>query len=223
MSVALQERIAEGVDTAIKHGKELVRLFLEHPDDFGSGFAGLTFDRLAPNESDHWNAADLVAVTLLDVRVRPSGVRALLEHQSNDFNEMLSAIRTDIELWSDSTNARADALDKARALYTRLEKLSGVGPVTASKLLARKRPRLVPIRDRVINKRLGLELGDEFWRPLGEVLARNDRVARIRDMLPPGHSELSELRALDVALWMLGSNSKAARKARDVAGIPADA
>lgn len=214
--------IAQGIDKALKHGGKLVQLFLQNPDDFGAGFAGATFDHLSPNHQDSWEAADLLAVTLLDVGVRPQGIREMLERRTDFFNELLVAVDADVPLWSED-DAIHNALTNAERLNTELRRLSGIGPVTASKLLARKRPRLVPIKDRVISARLGLQKADEFWRPLRAALMRDGVVDDIRAIRPPDHSDVSELRVLDIALWMLGSNSRAARDARLKAGVPVGA
>jgi hypothetical protein len=60
---------------------------------------------------------------------------------------MLEKIDTETDLWCP---AAADALREAEAIWEKLRTLPGVDWVTAGKLLARKRPRLVPIADSVI-------------------------------------------------------------------------
>jgi hypothetical protein len=213
------QRISQGIDDACTHGGELVRIFLTRPDEFGTGFAGATFDRFQPGDPNRWEASDLLAVTLLDVGVRPRGVRDLLERDPNGLGDALHAVRADVELWSDDDDAVNSALDVAQKLFIVLRQLSGVGPVTASKLLARKRPKLIPIKDRVIQSRLTLRDSDPFWRPLRTALRQDGVMDRIRALRPDGFEDLSELRLLDIALWMLGSNSTAARAARRKAGV----
>jgi hypothetical protein len=213
------KRISTGIDEACKKGAELVRIFLTRPDEFGTGFAGVTFDRLEPNDSNRWHTADLLAVTLLDVGVRPQGVRTLLELRAEEFNERLLSISPNAELWSQDEAAVNGELEKARQLHKELLKLSGIGPVTASKLLARKRPKLVPISDRVIQRMLKLKAKDPFWQPLRTALMKPGAIAGIRAMRPNSFQDLSELRILDIALWMLGSNSTAARAARHEVGF----
>lgn len=211
--------IAQGVKTAIDNGGPLVKLFLTEPDGFGTGFAGPTFDRLRPNMPDEWSSADLLAVSLLDVNVRPRGVREILETRSaNRFNDALARIPSDVNLW-DSDERVEKALDEARRLFKELEGLSGVGPVTASKLLARKRPALIPIRDRVINRRLHLKPKEPFWSPLRAVLSQPEILSGLRAMRPTGFEDITELRVLDIALWMLGSDSGAAKNARARVGM----
>jgi hypothetical protein len=217
----MTRRISDGIQTALRHGEALVKIFLTRPDDFGTGFAGITFDGLDPNETNCWGVADLLAVTLLDVGVRPKGVRRILESNDNRFNDLLSSIDPTVDLWSDDEDRVKRSLDVAEILYKDLKNLGGVGPVTASKLLARKRPRLIPISDSVIQRALGLNPSDPFWEPLRTALGQNGVLDAIRKMRPSGYEQLSELRVLDIAIWMLNSNSRAARIARIKVGAPA--
>ncbi len=94
-------------------------------------------------------------------------------------------------------------------LYAAVRELPGVGPTRASKLLARKRPRLFPIRDEVVGKVLGLER--EFWEPLRQALRAQDgaldsRLARLHAeaALP---TEVTRLRVFDVLAWSEGKAS----------------
>ena len=91
-------------------------------------------------------------------------------------------------------------------LYEDLCALPNTGPTTASKLLARKRPRLRPIYDSVVAAVTGTR--DRQWEPLREGLradggALHHRLLRLREAaeLPP---EVSALRVLDVVAWMDG-------------------
>lgn len=59
----------------------------------------------------------------------------------------------------------------------------GVGETKASKLLARKRPRLLPVIDSVIRR--GLHLGDQPVREMREALASPVRRAAIESIHPP--------------------------------------
>jgi hypothetical protein len=208
-----EKKIAGSIRKVLADGKELVRIFLDESDYFGTGFAGRTFDDLAPNPSDEWTATDLVAVSLLDVRVRPSGVRALLGARKRDFDSLLRQVNRQVALWDDSDDFE-DVLHSAESLQRELRELPGLGRVTASKLMARKRPRLIPIDDRVIRQGLGLQIDAPFWRPMRSVLRDDGMLDAIRAIRPEGHSGISELRVLDIALWMAGSNSRAAKEAR---------
>ena len=86
--------------------------------------------------------------------------------------------------------------------------LPDVGPTLASKLIARKRPRLVPVYDSVVRKVLGTK--KDHWEPIRVALRKEDhalhnRLLRLRKEagLP---DNVSVLRVLDVIAWMEGTH-----------------
>ncbi|GAB4062443.1 hypothetical protein GCM10028777_02170 [Angustibacter speluncae] len=177
--------------------------------DADGGFAGALFDGLDPsgmladNPRDHFVVDDILAASLLDVRYGPTAVRTLLG--SAPLHEALRAVTLDRPLWEAST---AD-LDGAILLWRLVRQIDGVGRTRASKLLARKRPHLVPIVDSVIAK--ALDLGDESWIPLSVVL-RDGQLRETIEALRPTHvsTRISILRLLDVVAWMTRSRSTSA-------------
>jgi hypothetical protein len=177
-------------------------------------FAGSTFDDLPGNPKGEFCASDLVAASLLDVRFGPRAVRPLLARGPNLISKHLNDISDHVDLW----DATEDDLAPAYELWKVVMKLDGVGPTRTSKLLARKRPRLIPIEDSVI--RQALPLGKDSWVSLRSAL-RDEHVRKcIEDIRPSGiASTISTLRLLDAAAWMRYSNSRAAKKARRSAGM----
>ncbi len=173
-------------------------------------FAGTTFDELGDNSPEKFTPDDLVAVSLLDVTFEPRAVRSLLETDSDEFSRLLEQVDADVPLWA----ADDSQFDRASDLYFRLKELHGVKRTKASKLMSRKRPRLVPIVDSVLLRELAL--GDEVWRPLRSALQDADLRGQIDNLRPTELSEdqVSTLRILDVAAWMRGSESENARTAR---------
>ena len=118
-----------------------------YPGVDGVLFAGRYFDELPNNDVDAFTVGDLAAASLLDVRFGPHAVVELLERE--ECNSLLARIPADVTLWE----ARADQLDRDSAawrLWGRLISIPGVSTTRASKLLARKRPHLMPILDSVI-------------------------------------------------------------------------
>lgn len=97
--------------------------------------------------------------------------------------------------------ANQTALDAADAAWNFLRTLPGIGWVIAGKLLARKRPRLVPIFDSVIEKVLQPPPG-RFWVSLAEALRDADRRTRVEGTRPAGAEAVSLIRLVDVAVWM---------------------
>jgi hypothetical protein len=82
--------------------------------------------------------------------------------------------------------------------------LPEVGATTASKLLARKRPRLRPIYDTVVARVIGSQ---QIWEPLRTLLCAqpelHERLHGLRQQagLPEA---VSPLRVFDVVAWMEG-------------------
>ncbi|TRW44385.1 DUF6308 family protein [Georgenia yuyongxinii] len=176
-------------------------------------YAGATFTDL-PNIADDVTADDLLAVSLLSVRISPLDVRRLVE-PSPERSAVLASLRAlpDVGL----TVADADTLTAMAVFY---EDVKGAlkDPwaknsdrwVTASKLCARKRPDLFPVRDRKVRDLLGLTRFADYrvdWQVLRH-LAQSDEVRQaifkaLRQM-PNAETvkvESSLLRVLDVGLW----------------------
>ncbi|UIJ35314.1 DUF6308 family protein [Allobranchiibius sp. GilTou73] len=183
------------------------------------GFAGDLFDGLdsegllADNPSDRFTVDDIAAASLLDVRFGPQAVRSLLRCDS--IHEALSAVSASARLW-DATPAE---LAQADNLWGLLRAIPSVGRTRATKLMARKRPHLIPIVDSVIAKALHLE--NETWSPLAFVL-KEDQLRRDIDALRPEYvdSRISTLRLLDVLVWMANSRSGSAVLTQTQVGAP---
>jgi len=177
-------------------------------------FAGLTFTCLGSNPPDEVTADDLLAVSLLDIAWQPSAVRELLGPAAGKVSGLLAAIRGDIDLW-DATDEDLTAVDP---LWDFLLRTTGVGTATASKLLARKRPRLCPVSDKVVIQAVGVP--GWTWEALRCLLQDSQARAEIEQLRPPSAARASLLRVLDVAIWIRHSHSRAADHLRREAGIP---
>lgn len=187
--------------------------------DRNGPFAGDTFDALNPNSPNSIDHVDLLAITLLDVRVRPLAVRQLLEDRQtrSTLLSLLRRIPADVDLW----DAECRILDTASEVWTLLDKLPGIGPVIAGKLLARKRPRLIPVVDSVTARALAAPKG-EVWNAIRECLADDSRLRTVRLLRPVDISQhvVSDLRILDSLLWMRYSESANARRVKRGLGYP---
>lgn len=156
-------------------------------------------------DADRFTADDLVAVTLLSVNTPSSVAIRLLRDDADEINALLAAIGPDRDL-ADKPPITQDW--PPRRLNRRLKEMDGVGPVIASKLAARKRPRLLPIWDAVVTEVTGTET--DQWVPLRAALAQDDRelhrrLLRLREQagLP---EQVSALRVFDVVCWMEGKD-----------------
>lgn len=191
-ALEVRERIAEIASRP--HSPPLVAAYFD-PD---RGFAGDMFDGLDPhgllaNNPSRFTGDDIAAASLLDVRFGPTAVRRLLG--SSDIAAALSDVPERIALWT----AGADDFRAASHLWSLLRAVPGVGRTRASKLLARKRPEMVPIIDSVIAE--ALHLGTETWRPLAVALQDDDVRQLIGDLRPEHVSnQISTLRLLDVVV-----------------------
>ncbi len=171
-------------------------------------FTGSLFDSWDPSgwrarDRNRFTADDVVAVTLLSVSLPGEAAHDLLVARTDEFQELL------IDLGDDRDLVDIDDLPEGWTgwdLMLALRSLPGVGPTTASKLLARKRPRLRPIWDSVVAQATGTT--EQLWIPLWEALRREDRelharLLRLRD--EAGLSDnVSALRVFDVIAWMDG-------------------
>lgn len=180
--------------------------------DPGGDYAGPTFD--APRTSaPAVTAADLLAITTMGVSARPKALRNLLDPGSP-----VGALLPDVP---DTPLAQADdaLLLRGVELHLSIKALLSDGNawVTASKLAARLRPALAPVRDSVVIARLGLANRDvvQDWRSFRHVVRDREVVGLLseaRDAVTAGGTNIShvpDLRLLDVALWMAWSKGAA--------------
>lgn len=176
--------------------------------DPAEGFAGMTFSTLGDNPPDQLTPADLLAVSLLDIAWRPDVVRRLLGTDRQELAGLLAGISTQVDLWQ-ATDADLAAVD---VLWDALLDVPGVGTASAAKLLARKRPRLCPVTDKVVIRAAGLP--GLTWEVLRCLLQDPGARAEIDALRPPEAAGASLLRILDVAIWVAHSNSRGAQRAR---------
>ena len=128
--------------------------------DTRGGNAGPTFLDLAPRDPDDITASDLLATSLLDAQIRAADVRRLLTPGPvrERVTEALQAL-PDATLWTADTATLVPMSDFYRAVrdaFNGEEEGAEDRWAVASKLCARKRPDLFPVRDVVVRKRLGI-------------------------------------------------------------------
>lgn len=179
------------------------------------GFEGRFFDTWPDHDIDpnRFCPEDVIATSFLSIHVPASAARAVLAAgDNNPYNELLREIPRDVDFWdADPPNRESPQW----RLEKRLTSLHGVGLTTASKLMARKRPRLIPIIDTVVRAELGLHRA--FWSPLFQLFqdaALRGRLTGVATaareagvLLPPG---ISTLRLFDVIVWMAATKEQGA-------------
>jgi hypothetical protein len=161
-------------------------------DDLGHrGDADPSPDRLTP--------ADLLALEMLDSRIAPEHIPWLLEDP--EIGALLERIPVDARIWDDDP---ATLVEPWR-LWNLVRERHGLGDSTTCKLLARKRPHLVPVVDDVVTTALQPTRASNAWVWRG--LRERFTDAALRDHLTDiaieaDGPDLPLLRVVDIAIRM---------------------
>lgn len=155
-------------------------------------------------DADVFTADDLVAITLLSVQVPAQGAWILLVERAAELNRLLAAVGPDRDLVDEAEPMTPDS--PAWQLETALREIHGVGRTVASKLIARKRPRLYPVYDEVVGRQLGTKAA--HLEPMRLALrhdggALHHRLLGLRERAGLDE-QVPALRILDVLAWMQG-------------------
>lgn len=172
-------------------------------------FSGRHFDRFAGGGDaagcqDQVTAADILALNFLSIKDRLGAFAIdVLEVHREAIAKLLSAVPADVAMHE----APWTPYELGSAGHQLWELLCTCGGkhmwVYANKLLARKRPHLVPVYDRDVRKLLLQP--DSYWACLWSWFAGDqDRVAAVTELRADvgGIEDISLLRCLDVVLWM---------------------
>lgn len=179
-------------------------------------YSGSRFETFADgggqNEPNCITTADLIAVSMLSVHVPAQAALGILGEFAGELEDHLKRLpvearfedltENDFEKYLGETGPAAGAWTLLRQPAARW----GVGQTTASKILARKRPHLVPIYDSVVAHAVGLPSSADQWTRWNAAFRGASGVAGI-EMLKrirheSGQSHLSLLRVLDIVIWM---------------------
>jgi hypothetical protein len=169
-------------------------------------FTGRRFERLCgggdrPETANHFTGDDLVAVSMLGIVFDAEAAIAILETDAEELNSLLVNVPNGVSLWEVDRAVVDDGSDADR-LWNRLTDIREVGPVTAGKLLARKRPQLIPIYDDFVDK--AMAAGHRWWVSLRDALQDKrlrDQLEQLRALSNIG-DDISLLRVLDISIWM---------------------
>ncbi|MFJ9855492.1 DUF6308 family protein [Streptomyces sp. NPDC101150] len=166
-------------------------------EDFAGGGEG-------PEVADTVTVTDLIAVQTVSVIVPVPVALDLLEGRLGArLSDVLRAIPADVDM-TDVDAADLAPGSPAQQAWDLLCNQRGFCWVTAGKLLARKRPRLLPVYDRVVRCAVGRR--ESFWLALHAALRADDRTLhrelttlRQTAALP---ESVGVLRGRDVVVWM---------------------
>ena len=189
-------------------------------------YAGALVSTIEPNPEDEITAADLLAVTTLSMEIPAVAVRRLLDPQDEGrriIRRRLQEIPFGLSITSlDCADPRVTVAKEAmRQLHDEIRTLLATDRrasnrwVFASKLCARKRPSLFPVRDNKVCQYLaggklqrgaGMSQFDNDIQVFGYLMSHQqvrDVIASIRSTLESEGALLdrTDLRLLDVTLW----------------------
>ncbi|MCQ1999790.1 DUF6308 family protein [Arthrobacter zhaoxinii] len=179
---------------------------------------GARFDTWAgggdsPGAANRITADDLLALSLLGEDIKGPAVVGLLETKAPEIGELLELIPVTLELADVTGVEYVHVLGKESPAWLLWDIFRGyrggqwrMGATKTSKLLARKRPKLIPIWDPLVARSIGAGTSLTQWEEWHALLTADDRhlvrhLAAVQDRaaLPV---RVSTLRAMDVILWM---------------------
>lgn len=175
--------------------------------DGGPAFTGSRFNSWgADNDPDLITADDVIAVQLLSMRPHWTTTWELLDGRKERIEDLLRRVRADVDVWD---AAAESAHDEAQPLWGAIFEIPGAGRALTSKLLARKRPRLIPVWDSVVRAAVGAP--KEPWACFRDWFgseANREKLERIlRDADVPVDVPL--LRVFDIVIWMAATGRTA--------------
>lgn len=209
---------------------DCIRKVVHHPSakqlldayyDPDGPFAATSFLDFGENPPRAISVADILAPSFLGVPIWPQAARRLLSQEPEELLDFL-ALSEGRELGqSDAFEPGDPVYDAAGSAWWALRGLPDFGGVRAYKLLARKRPALMPVIDRRVEWVLHDPYSSTIW-TLFDSAMRDEGIRSALQVLtaPPS---TPDLRTLDTLLWMLGSNGRAAQKTRVLAGLTTEA
>ena len=171
---------------------------------FSGHYTGALFEKLTDRrESNTITARDIVAVTALGVTVPVRAADWILGKGSAEISGLLSEIPDGVPIWQ---GVDLSPSSKAWELWALLDGQPDVGATITSKLLAAKRPHLLPIWDQYVVDGIQPKK-NEYWAGWQEALSGESGAklraaceAIRREAHAPAH--LTVLRTLDIAIWM---------------------
>lgn len=183
-------------------------------EKYRADWAGAKFDVVGADPvPNSFSDADFVAVTMLSMSIswtRRRGITPRRILSLRQMEEKTAALLGDVDARKELHTLTHDEYVKVfgpngtvRELFNLLASELKLGEVAAHKLLARKRPRLVPIRDSKAEKVLGRP--DSWWQSWHEAVRTPEVMATLKFLNGlPGNAHLSLLRVADIVVWMNG-------------------
>lgn len=180
-------------------------------------FTGRYFDVFADHEHpNEITERDLLAVEMLSVQVPAEVAIWILGDGRPQISSLLRKVDADVDIW----NGR-DLLQEGGELWRLWDLLdtgswptekknNGLGRTIKSKLLAAKRPRLVPILDKVVCD--ALPKPRVYWEAFCSALSTEENRLLVSVPTAQAPTGVSLLRRLDIVLWMAHKDDKPSPK-----------
>lgn len=184
----------------------------------GGAYTGAYFHELTfagPSDPDRFDISDTASLSLLSVSLNGTMTELLTgEVKDNATLAMHLSQEPDRDLASLSSEEVRNLESPDNGLnraWMQIGKINGIGPTRTSKLLARKRPHLVPIWDSVISRVLGLPSTKHYWSEFHTALTKDGNALdeRLGHLAAEGGvaHRYSRLRVLDILAWMHGTST----------------
>lgn len=196
-------------------------------------YSGAGFDlesEQSTYSSDRFTETDLLRMAQLSVPVGGACVsdyydgyfdQRLEGFDNKSLNQLLKVVSQEVSLDSLGSHDFETHLGRrspAQQLWNALRASSigrgwGLGPTRISKLIAAKRPGLVPIYDKWVMEAFG-RTNDRFhWTDMRDLFQAQPKLAGRLQRLPiPNTPRISTIRILDVIIWMNGVEARAMKE-----------
>ncbi|GAA4479669.1 hypothetical protein GCM10023190_23190 [Enteractinococcus fodinae] len=175
-------------------------------------YSGAHFNSFQVSEksSNQMTLADLYSVNLLALDIPGSAGLSILGTDAASITGLLKEI-PDEPIGKLTDTEFAAYLGKESAawqLWKLLKSYHGMGIARVSKLMARKRPHLIPIRDSIVARVAKFKSGDDDWHLWWKTLHDNPEIETQVECLRKEVDQptLSTLRVLDILLWYSGKS-----------------
>lgn len=163
-------------------------------------FTGSSFEKIPVADQFSITAEDIVAVSMLSVDIPARCSEWILGTGQQSIRYLLEQIPLDADITT--FESLTERTGPTWQLWDLLINFSGMGRTKTSKLLARKRSRLIPIYDSVVANALGIERTDNDWE-LWQRFMKDVGVSEFRNAVQNTHAQyLSDLRIIDIVIWM---------------------
>lgn len=176
------------------------------------GFEGGHWDNFDPSGTratspDEFTPDDLLSASLLSAELPAGAVVRILGDpilmRSLSYGLHGLGDDRDLVLLSDD---EIREIEQTSTIWRTLRSIDGLGPTRTSKLIARKRPRLIPIYDSVVGAAVCGDRTVGYWARMHAALAANDgelhdHLVSLREQAGLGNT-VSPLRIFDVVAWL---------------------